>query len=173
MSEVLDVSKTQLEGVLLIKPLTNFEDFRGGFVETWHQEAYEKAGIDVKWVQDDLSWSHQHVLRGFHGDWKTHKMVCCPYGRLWVVILDAREDSPTYGKSQGFAVTMSNRYQLFVPPGCAMGHVIMSELGMLSYKQSQYYDRDSQFTIKWDDPRFNVYWPVQNPILSLRDKEGI
>ena len=81
-----------------------------------------------------------------------------------------REDSPTYLQHQTFTISDKNRKQILVPSGCANGHLCMSDECIFSYKQTTYYEgQGAQFTIKWDDERFNIYWPIKNPILSIRD----
>ncbi|MBF0175381.1 MAG: dTDP-4-dehydrorhamnose 3,5-epimerase family protein [Magnetococcales bacterium] len=169
MSSPLRVEKTKLPGVLLIHPLTVFEDFRGYYVETYNREAYHAAGITMDFVQDDLSSSHLHVLRGIHGDGETWKLVSCPYGRFYLVVVNCDPNSPLFGQWVPFTLSSVNRRQVLIPPWHGTSHLILSEFSIFNYKQTTYYDRPSQFTYRWDDPRFGIYWPVTNPILSPRD----
>ncbi len=165
----MEVSKTKLDGVLLIKPPTVFEDFRGTYVETFNEKLYAKAGINIKFVQDDISVSKQNVLRGLHGDGKTWKLVSCLYGRFFLVVVNWDEASPQYGRWESFNLSDENRLQVLIPPKFGNGHLVQSELAIFHYKQSTYYDRASQFTIRWNDPRLDIPWPNDHPILSKRD----
>ncbi|MBF0137033.1 MAG: dTDP-4-dehydrorhamnose 3,5-epimerase family protein [Magnetococcus sp. DMHC-1] len=169
MSSSLRVEKTKLPGVLLIHPLTVFEDFRGHYVETYNREAYHQAGITVDFVQDDLSSSHQHVLRGIHGDAVTWKLISCPHGRFYLVVVDCDPASAHFGQWVSFTLSSVNRLQVLIPPMHGTAHLVLSEFSIFQYKQSTYYDRPGQFTYRWDDPRFGIYWPTANPILSERD----
>ena len=165
----MEVSKTKLDGVLLIKPPTIFEDFRGSYVETYNEKLYNEAGIDVKFVQDDISVSSRHVLRGIHGDAVTWKLVSCLYGEFYLVVVNWDESSPQFGKWESFTLSDKNRLQVLVPPRFGNGHLVLSELAIFHYKQSTYYNRASQFTLLWNDPKLNIRWPVKKPILSSRD----
>lgn len=159
--------------VAIIQPEI-FYDFRGEYVETWNIKNYkifDKGNITFK--QDDISVSSKHILRGLHGDFETWKLVQCTYGSLLQVIVDMRSDSKTYLKYEMFSITDKNRNQILIPPGFANGHLVMSEIGIFSYKQSTLYvGADAQFTVRWDDPKLNIPWPITNPILSLRDKNA-
>lgn len=168
----MEISKTKLDGVLLIKPPTVFEDFRGIYVETYNEKLYTEAGINVKFVQDDISVSRQNVLRGIHGDSETWKLISCLYGELYLVVVNWDEASPQFGKWESFVLSDKNRLQVLVPPKFGNGHLVLSELAIFHYKQSAYYDRAAQFTILWNDPKLNIQWPIKNPILSKRDRGG-
>ena len=165
----LKVKQTELDGVLVIEPLTMFEDFRGAYAETYNEQAYHDAGIKVKFVQDDISVSHRYVLRGIHGDAKTWKLVSCLLGRFYLVIVNCNKQSPNFGKWESFSLSDSNRLQVLVPPEHGVAHLVMSEKAIFHYKQSTCYDRAAQFTYRWDDPTFKIYWPIKNPVLSQRD----
>jgi len=165
------VEKAQLDGVLLIKPEV-FEDFRGTYVETWNDEAYRKNGIDVTFVQDDISVSSKNVLRGIHGDAETWKLISCHYGRFYFVVVNCDEGSPDFGKWQSFILSGENNHQVLVPPKHGNGHLILSDTAVFHYKQTTYYNPKGQFTYKWNDPRLGIWWPCKEPILSRRDEEG-
>ena len=166
---MITVTKTQLEGVLMIQPDV-FEDFRGQYIETYNEELYQQHEINVKFIQDDISVSSQHVLRGLHGDEKTWKLVSCLYGTFYFVVVNCDKNSPDFGKWQSFTLSDKNRLQILVPPKHANGHLVLSKSAIFSYKQSENYDRASQFSYKWNDPAFNIWWPIKNPILSQRDQ---
>ena len=165
----MEVTKTKLDGVLLIKPPTIFEDFRGSYVETYNEELYNKSGVTVKFVQDDISTSTQHVLRGLHGDAETWKLVSCLFGKFYFVVINHIEGSPQFAQWEAFTLSATNRLQVLVPPNFGNGHLVMSDMAIFHYKQSAYYDSKGQFTIAWNDPRFKIWWPIKTPIVSQRD----
>ncbi len=177
--------KTKLEGVLLIEP-DPYEDFRGQYVEIfneklYHQEivknlkgtCYEKEAKDLKFVEDDISTGHKGVIKGIHGDSKTWKLVQCLFGSFYLVVLNNNPESKDFGKWDHFTLSDKNKLQVLIPRLYGNGHLVLSEHDIYHYKQSEYYDPENQFTIKWNDPRFNIDWPIEGePILSLRDKTG-
>jgi dTDP-4-dehydrorhamnose 3,5-epimerase len=165
----MEVMQTKLEGVLLIKPPTVFEDFRGTYVELYNEKLYTEAGINVNFVQDDMSVSSKHVLRGLHGDSETWKLISCLYGRLYLVVVNWDKNSSQLCQWESFTLSEQNRLQVLVPPNFGLGHLVLSEQAIFGYKQSTYYNRASQFTLTWNDPKINIWWPVKNPILSKRD----
>ena len=167
----MEVTKTKLDGVLLIKPDV-FEDHRGEYVETYNEELYHKHGITVKFVQDDISMSTHHVLRGIHGDAETWKLISCHYGKFYLVVVNGNIESENFGKWQSFVLSDRNRHQVLVPPGYGNGHLVMSDRAIFHYKQNTYYNPQGQFTYLWNDPKLNIWWPVKNPILSQRDEVG-
>lgn len=169
---MLEVKKTKLDGVLLIKPPTVFEDFRGTYVETYNKELYNAAGITVDLVQDDISTSTRGVLRGIHGDAKTWKLVSCLHGKFYLIVLNHDKDSKQFGQWESFTLSDVNRLQVLIPPKFGNGHVVLSETAIFHYKQNTYYNRAGQFTVVWNDPKFKMWWPVKNPIISQRD-EGL
>jgi len=167
----MEVLETKLEKVLLIK-LDIFEDHRGEYVETYNEELYRKNGIDMKFVQDDISVSTKNVLRGIHGDSETWKLISCLYGKFYLVVVNCDIDSENFGKWQSFVLSDVNRLQVLVPPKYGNVHLILSDKAIFHYKQSTHYNPAKQFTYKWNDPKFNIWWPIKNPILSQRDEEG-
>ena len=158
---------TALDGVKLIQPEI-FEDFRGTNFESYNKKYYDVA-LNIDFVVDSISTSRRHTLRGIHGDNKTTKLVSCLYGTIHMLIINRDPDSSQY--NQWFTTTLSdrNKYQLLIPPKFGNGHLVMSDEAVFSYKLSEYYDRASQFTIKWNDPMHDFFWPVKHPILSERD----
>jgi dTDP-4-dehydrorhamnose 3,5-epimerase len=167
--QIPKIQKTPLEGVLVIEPLTVFEDFRGHYVELYNAPAYRAAGIDYEFVQDDISVSRRHVLRGIHGDQKTAKLVSCLQGAFYLVVLNYRHDSAQHKKWTAFTLSESNRQQVLVPPGFGLGMLGLTETTIFHYKQTSTYDGASQFTVRWNDPEMNIWWPVRDPITSQRD----
>ncbi len=167
----MQFEKTKLDGVILVKPEI-FEDFRGTYTETYSKKLFAENGITVDFLQDDYSTSSKHVLRGLHGDSGTWKLISCMRGRFYFVVLNADESSPQYGQWQSFTLSETNRWQVLVPPKFANGHLALSDEIIFHYKQSAYYDPQGQFSIRYDDPRFKIWWPIKQPILSQRDEAG-
>ncbi len=167
----MEVHRSRLGGVLVVRPPTVFEDHRGTYVETYNERLYREAGIGVRFVQDDIAISTRHVLRGLHGDAETWKLVSCLHGRFYLVVVNNDEASPQYLQWDSFVLSAENRLQVLIPPRFGNGHLVMSPTAIFHYKQSTEYDRAQQFTLRWDDPRLGIWWPIRNPILSRRDDE--
>jgi len=168
---MLNVEYTNIDGLLLIKPEIH-KDHRGSYTEIYDSEKYRDVLPHVSFVQDDYSYSKQNVLRGIHGDSQTAKLISIVYGDVFDVVIDNRPDSKTYLQYQTFNLSRENAYQLFIPEGCGNGMLALSSEVVFHYKQTSHYEPGIQFTIKWDDPRFNISWPISNPILSERDLKG-
>lgn len=162
----------RIPGLKIIQPSV-FYDYRGEYIETFNEARYsftDLHGRPIRFVEDDVSVSRRHVLRGLHGDEKTWKLIQCLLGEIYVVVVDMRSDSPAYLRWEAFTLNEKNRTQLLIPAGCANGHLCLSERCLFSYKQSEYYSgAENQFTVKWDDPKLDIWWPIRNPILSRRD----
>ncbi len=167
----MEVVKTPIEGVLLIKPKI-FGDNRGYFVETWQKKRYEEAGIDLPFVQDNHSKSTKGILRGLHFQ-KNHpqgKLVMVSLGEVFDVAVDIRKDSPTFGRWFGAILSDKNQHQLWIPPGMAHGFVVLSDVAHFHYKCTDYYHPDDEGSIKWDDPEVGIDWPIDfEPLLSPKD----
>ena len=165
----------QISDLLVIQPAV-FYDFRGEYVETFNALDYQfhdAQGAHIEFVEDDISVSRHGTLRGLHGDSATWKLIQCLYGEFYYVVADMRKESPTYLKWQAFTLNDKNRTQVLVPAGCANGHLCISDSCIFSYKQSQYYSgAQNQFTVRWDDPKLRIYWPMKEPILSERDRSA-
>lgn len=168
---MITVKESPVLGLKVIEPEW-FEDHRGHYVETYNERDYQAQGITVHFVQDDYSISSRNVLRGLHGDTKTWKLVSCPIGKYYLVVVNYLEESPLFGKWESFILSDTNKRQVLIPPGHGNGHLILSEFAIFNYKQSEYYDPSSQFSLLWNDPRFGIWWPIKNPILSRRDELG-
>jgi dTDP-4-dehydrorhamnose 3,5-epimerase len=168
---MIEVERTKLPGVLLIKPQV-FEDHRGWYLETYNEVLYREHGIDQEFVQDDISVSTKHVLRGIHGDAETWKLISCLYGRFYLVVVNCDEQSEGFGKWQSFVLSEYNRHQVLVPPKFGNGHLVLSDRTIFHYKQSTYYNPAGQFTYAWNDPKLNLWWPIKSPIVSMRDELG-
>lgn len=165
----MKVEKTDLEGVLIIDPPTNFQDHRGTYIELYNKRIYEEFGIVYDFIQDDISTSKKNVLRGIHGDASTCKLVSCLYGEFYLVVVNNNPGSIQYKKWQSFNLSDLNRKQVLIPPMFGNGHLVISDQCIYHYKQTTEYNREGQFTIIWNDPEYGIKWPIQNPILSKRD----
>jgi len=166
----VEVVSTPIAGVLLIKPKI-WGDARGYFVETWQQERYTAAGINLPFVQDNHSMSTYGILRGLHFQ-KTRpqgKLVYVSLGKVFDVAVDIRPASPTFGQWYGVELTQENQWQLWIAPGLAHGFAVTSETAHFHYKCTDYYCPEDEGAIRWNDPTFNVRWPVANPRLSEKD----
>lgn len=165
------VEKTKLPGVLLIR-LDAFEDHRGQYVEIFNEEIYRANGIDIKFIQDDISVSSRHVLRGIHGDNETCKLISCLQGKFYLVVVNCDRSSNEFGNWDSFVLSETNRHQVLVPPGFGNAHLVLSEQAIFHYKQNTYYNPKEQFTYAWNDSKLNIWWPNISPILSQRDELG-
>ena len=119
-----------------------------------------------------MSSSSKDVLRGIHGDFKTTKLVTCVHGEVYCVIVDNRKDSDTFAEWSWEILSLHNRNVLILPPGVGLSYLILSESANILYKWAylgNYPDIDEQFTLKWDDPNLNIFWPIKEPILQPRD----
>ena len=149
-----------------------FEDHRGIYLELFNKGNYQKIPARIDFLQDDVSISHRNVLRGIHGDQTTWKLISCLMGSIYVVIVNNDPEHKDFKKWVSCTISDQNKERLFilVPPKHGLGHLVQSEMAVFWYKQSTYYNREAQFTIKWNDPDYNIRWPIQNPITSERDK---
>ena len=168
---MIDVERTKLGGVFLIK-LDCFEDHRGEYLELYNEKLYKSKGIDIDFVEDDISIATRDVIKGIHGDDCTWKLISCLHGKFYLVVINYDEQSKDFGKWESFALSETNKLQVLVPPKHGNGHLCLSEKSIFHYKQSAYYDPSRQFTIRWNDPKFKIWWPVKDPILSMRDELG-
>lgn len=166
----MEIVTTPIAGVLLIKPKV-WRDARGFFVETWQQQRYHDAGMDMPFVQDNHSRSSYGILRGLHFQkrFPQGKLVSVALGRVFDVAVDIRAGSPSFGQWYGAELTEENQHQLWVPPGCAHGYCVLSETASFYYKCTDYYHPEDEGSIRWDDPDLAISWPVAEPVLSPKD----
>ena len=166
----MNVESMSLPGLVLITPRL-FGDARGHFIETWQAERYAAHGLPSQWVQDNLSRSVRGVLRGLHYQLPKAqgKLVYVLEGEVLDTALDIRAGSPTFGRFETVALSAENRRQLYVPPGFAHGFVVVSERATVAYKCTELYHPEFERGVRWDDPRMQIPWPVEQPILSPKD----
>tara|TARA_R110002167_G_scaffold103958_2_gene268379 strand:- start:370 stop:888 length:519 start_codon:yes stop_codon:yes gene_type:complete len=163
-----EISNGVFDGVQLIHP-SAYQDHRG-YYYTIHDR--ETIGQEIAYVKDKLSSSSKDVLRGIHGDYKTTKLVTCVHGEVYSVIVDNRKNSDTYMEWRWEILSLHNRNVLVLPPGVGLSYLILTESANILYKwaySGDYPDVDEQFTLRWNDPDLNIYWPIKEPILQPRD----
>jgi len=164
-------SDAELRGIKVIKPEV-FEDERGLFMETYKRAAFEKAGIDGEFIQDNYSKSKANALRGLHyqkGDAAQAKIVQCSEGVILDVVVDLKKDSPTFGESLSMILSEHNKKMLYIPREFAHGFLTLSNTAKIRYKIDNDYKPDTEGGIIWDDPTLAIDWPVEDPILSEKD----
>ncbi|HQF42361.1 MAG TPA: dTDP-4-dehydrorhamnose 3,5-epimerase [Ignavibacteriaceae bacterium] len=167
----MEVLKTELPGLLLIKPKV-FGDERGYFFESYSKEIYHKAGIDFCFVQDNISKSKKNTIRGLHyqvGDKAQGKLCQVIFGKVLDVAVDIRFGSPTFGKYFASELSEENKIQLWIPPGFAHGFSVLSDEAIFSYKCSEPYSREFERSVLYSDKQLNIDWKVDNPIVSEKD----
>lgn len=170
----MNLEQTSLPGVILIKPDV-FEDRRGFLMESWNARSYADAGIDADFVQDNLSRSSRHTLRGLHYQIQQPqgKLVRVVLGEVFDVAVDLRRSSPTFGKHEGVILSGENKHSLWIPPGFAHGFLVMSDSATFEYKCTDFYAPEHERTIRWDDPDIDINWPLPDgaePVLSEKDQ---
>ncbi len=169
----MNVIKTSIPDVLIFEPKV-FGDERGFFFESFNHKLFEEAvGYPVTFVQDNHSKSSKGVLRGLHYQLPPHaqgKLVRCVAGEVFDVAVDIRKSSPTFGQWVGVHLSAENKRQLWIPEGFAHGFVTLSESAEFLYKTTDYYHRESEGAISWNDPDISIEWPVEGVLLSDKDK---
>lgn len=169
----MKIVDTAIPDVKIIEPAV-FGDARGFFFESFNQQKFDQAvGRSVHFVQDNHSRSSRGVLRGLHYQLPPHpqgKLVRVTSGEVYDVAVDIRRSSPTFGKSVGVLLTAENKRQFWVPEGFAHGFVVVSEHADFIYKTTDYWFKDLERSIKWNDPALSIDWPESiDPILSEKD----
>jgi len=171
----MKVTESGIKGVFIIEPDV-YKDDRGFFMETFHIERYRKLlGINLEFVQDNISRSSKNVLRGMHfqKNYPQGKIVKASRGEILDVIVDLRKDSPTYGTWESFRLSEKNKLQVWIPPGFAHGFLVISDSADFEYKCTEYYHPEDELCLKWDDPEVAIDWPINDPIISEKDKKGL
>lgn len=171
----MKIIKTPLKDCYIIKP-TIFEDERGYFYEKFNKHKFEElTGMNGHFVQDNISKSVYGVLRGLHlqrGENAQAKLVSCLEGKVWDVAVDLREDSPTFGKWFGAELSAENKLQFYLPRGFGHGFSVLSETSVFAYKCDNFYNKESEGGVLWNDTDLSIDWklPVNDIILSVKDK---
>lgn len=171
-------NSTVLPEVKIVQPSVYY-DYRGSIQTLYHGDYYDKLlpsserADGVKFKHDRFSRSNKGVLRGLHYDDKTWKLISCLSGSFYLVVLDIRKHSTNHGSWEGFMLSPETQTQVLIPPGFANGHYILEDNSIFYYKlayKGEYNDVENQGTIIWNDKRYKIDWPDQNPILAKRDK---
>ena len=171
----IKVTPCDIKGLYVIEP-TVFKDERGYFVETYNQNDFRAAGLNMVFVQDNQSMSGKGVLRGLHFQKQSPqgKLVRAVRGTVFDVAVDLRSDSGTYGKWFGVVLSAENKKQFYIPEGFAHGFLVLSDQAEFAYKCTDFYHPGDEGGLKWDDPEIGVDWPVSEGmelIISEKDKK--
>ena len=167
--------ETEFRGLFIIEPKI-FEDERGYFFESWSRKIFENNCIDIDFVQDNQSLSVRNVLRGLHFQappYAQGKLVRVIKGSVLDIVVDIRKGSPTFGKHFKIELSEKNKIQFYIPPGFAHGFLTLEDQTIFSYKCTDYYNKESEGTILWNDPELMIDWRTSNPIVSDKDNKGI
>jgi dTDP-4-dehydrorhamnose 3,5-epimerase len=166
----MNIIETAIQGVLIIEPKV-IGDKRGFFMEAWNRRTYAQAGLDIDFVQDNISVSGRGVLRGLHfqNPGGQGKLVQVLRGEVFDVAVDIRPESPAFGQWVSCRLSEANHRQFFVPAGLAHGFCVMSETAIFSYKCTEFYNPACEGGILWNDPDLNIDWPLETPVLSEKD----
>jgi dTDP-4-dehydrorhamnose 3,5-epimerase len=161
------VQQTIFHDCFIITP-DIYRDYRGEYIELYNEKRFAELAKDIKFVEDDISVSYKNVLKGFHGDTKTWKLIQCLYGRFQLAIIDNNKDSSTFQRTLSLTLDDKARQQVLAPAGFGNAHLCLSDMCIFHYKQSALYTgSENQFTLSWK--LFNN-WAIDNPILSERDR---
>lgn len=172
----MKVIETDIDGVVIIEP-TIFNDDRGYFYESFSQREFESKVCSTVFVQDNQSKSSYGVVRGLHFQkppYTQSKLVRCIKGVVLDVAVDIRKGSPTFGKYVAVELTEDNHRQFFVPRGFAHGFAVLSDEAVFQYKCDNYYNKESEGAVAWNDPELAIDWriPADRVILSEKDKHS-
>jgi len=167
----LKVIDTALAGCKVIEPVVHGDD-RGYFFEGWNAERYAQHGLDMRFVQSNVSSSSQGVLRGLHYQWPRPqgKLVSVLEGEVYDVAVDIRRGSPTFGRWAAVLLSGENRRQFWIPEGFAHGFAVLSERAVFSYLCTDVYVKEADAAVRWDDATIAVDWPISAPVLSAKDQ---
>lgn len=169
----MKVINTEIDGILIIEPNV-IRDERGYFYESFSQREFEKNVSNIKFVQDNQSMSTYGVVRGLHFQkppYSQSKLVRCIKGSVLDVAVDLRKGSPTFGKHIAVELTEENHRQLFIPRGFAHGFAVLSKEAVFQYKCDNYYNKESEGAIAWNDPELSIDWRIPADKVQLSEKD--
>lgn len=175
---IMEFQPTEFKDLIICKP-NLFEDERGYFFESFNAALFaSKTGLQPNFVQDNQSMSFYGVIRGLHlqgGKYAQAKLVRCMEGSILDVVVDLRKDQPTFGKHFSIELSAENRLQLYIPTGFAHGFSVLSERAIFSYKCDNYYHKESELGVAYDDPAFGIDWKISKgeQTLSAKDKNNL
>lgn len=168
----MEIHTTPIEGLLVLQP-RYFEDERGYFMESANQKVLKEAGIPHEFVQDNESYSKLHVLRGLHFQKTPHaqgKLVRVVKGAVLDVAVDIRKHSPTFGQHFSIRLDDIEKKMFWIPAGFAHGFLSLAEGTIFQYKCTDYYHKESEGGIWWNDPLINIPWNIEKPVVSEKDQ---
>jgi dTDP-4-dehydrorhamnose 3,5-epimerase len=172
----MQIIHTPIEGLVILEPRI-FHDTRGYFYESYNQQKLKELGIDTIFVQDNQSYSQKGVIRGLHFQkppFAQAKLVRVIKGKVLDVAVDIRKSSPTYGQHFSIILTGENHRQFLIPEGFAHGFVALEDDSIFTYKCSQFYHKEAEMSIRYNDPTLNINWGLDNaPIMTEKDLCGV
>lgn len=172
----MQIIHTPIEGLVILEPRI-FHDTRGYFYESYNQQKMSELGIDTIFVQDNQSYSQKGVIRGLHFQrppFAQAKLVRVIKGKVLDVAVDIRKGSPTYGQHYSVLLTGDNHRQFFIPEGFAHGFVALEDNSIFTYKCSQFYHKEAEMSIRYNDPILNIDWGLdETPIMTEKDLCGV
>ena len=167
----MKITKTDIEGLIIIEPQI-YKDSRGAFFESWNAKKFKQLGISEDFVQDNQSVSSKGVLRGLHFQnppYAQAKLVRVIEGSVLDVAVDLRKNSPTYGMHVSVILSEQNNKSFFIPKGFAHGFLSLEDNTVFSYKCSDYYNKESEGSLLWNDEDLKIDWQIDNPLISEKD----
>jgi len=171
----MKVNKLSIDGLYAIDPLL-FDDNRGYFYESFNQKEFLiKTGLDLIFVQENVSYSKKNVLRGLHYqiNMEQGKLIKVISGLIYDVAVDLRKTSPNFGQYVGMELSSENRKQFWIPEGFAHGFLVLSDEAVVSYKLTEYWSKPDERSIIWNDKDIDIKWPIKDtPILSDKDQNA-
>lgn len=173
----MEIIKTDFEGLVVVKPVV-FTDNRGYFYETYNVNKYKDLGITNNFVQDNESKSNFGTIRGLHsqiGEFAQAKLVRAQQGKVLDVVVDIRKDSKTFGKYFSIELSDENKLQLMIPRGFLHGFSVLSETAIFCYKCDNFYNKESERAVLWNDIDLNIDWKIDKnkAIVSEKDKNNM
>lgn len=167
--------KTEFPGLLVFEPKV-FEDNRGYFFESYNQQVFSTEGVEINFVQDNQAKSSYGVVRGLHYQLDPHaqtKLLRVLSGEIIDAVVDIRKNSPTYGKAYTILLSAENKKQLLVPKGFAHGYSVISETAEVFYKCDEFYHKESEGGIFWNDPSLEIDWQLPAGKIVVSDKDKV
>ncbi len=171
----MKITETSIKGLLIIEPRV-FNDGRGYFFESYSRSKFAEAGIDIDFVQDNQSVSHKGAVRGLHAQFAPYaqaKLVRVIQGRVLDVAIDARKDSPTYGKYETIELSGENQLQFLIPEGFLHGFATLEDNTIFAYKVNNYYSKECETGVLWSDPTLAINWGIAEADVLTSPKDGL
>jgi len=170
----MEIQKTNIEGLLIISPKV-FKDDRGSFFESYNRQLFASHGLDMEFVQDNQSTSCKGVIRGLHlqsPPFAQGKLVRVISGSVYDVAVDIRKSSSTFGKYVIVKLDAEENKLFWIPEGFAHGFIALEDNTVFQYKVTNYYNKDSEMSIRWNDPALNIKWGIEQPLVSEKDEQS-